>query len=68
MSPVEHLFDNHIYCDKQWCWAKELELCIDEIIKRAKNKQIKYEYAHTNMKQNENVCNLTPFLIRLFVV
>ena len=24
-APVEHLFDCHEWCNKEWCWAKELD-------------------------------------------
>ena len=24
-APIEHLFDCHEWCDKEWCWAKELD-------------------------------------------
>ena len=24
-APIEHLFDCHKWCDKEWCWAKELD-------------------------------------------
>ena len=24
-APVEHIFGCHEWCDKEWCWSKELE-------------------------------------------
>ena len=24
-NPIEHLFNNHDWCDKEKCWAKELD-------------------------------------------
>ena len=24
-APVEHLFDNHQFCDPAWCWTKDID-------------------------------------------
>ena len=32
MAPVEHLFNNHSFCNPEWCYSKALEDKIDEII------------------------------------
>ena len=38
MTPVEHLFDNHAFCDKSWCWARELAYQSEEIIRKTRDK------------------------------
>ena len=40
LAPLEHLFDSHIFCDKRWCWHKELEEQQQQIILTAKSKQV----------------------------
>ena len=37
LAPLEHLFDSHLFCDKKWCWHKELEERSQQIIEAAKN-------------------------------
>ena len=38
-APIEHLFNNDIYCDSSWCWSREIENKVHEIISmRNKNK------------------------------
>ena len=37
LAPLEHLFDSHLFCDKKWCWHKELEERSQQIIQAAKN-------------------------------
>jgi len=44
-APIEHLFDCHEWCDKEWCWAKELDDAQHKVIL-------------SNMKQKEEEQNL----------
>ena len=37
-APVEHLFDDHSFCDSTWCWSKEIEQTVDEIMKKVRRK------------------------------
>ena len=32
-APVEHLFNDHSFCDSEWCWFKELELASTKLMK-----------------------------------
>ena len=31
-APVEHLFNDHTWCDPSWCWAKEVSVKKDQIM------------------------------------
>ena len=31
-APIEHLFDCHEWCDKEWCWAKELDANAHKVV------------------------------------
>jgi hypothetical protein len=39
-APIEHLFNNHIYCDSSWCWSREIEDKVHEIISMRNNKKV----------------------------
>ena len=39
-APVEHLFSNHEFCDASWCWTKEIDERLHNIIKNAMEKLI----------------------------
>ena len=39
-APVEHLFDNHEFCDHTWCYAKEISNKTHEIILSSSQKQV----------------------------
>ena len=30
--PIEYLFNFHIWCDPEWCWAKELDDTIHKLM------------------------------------
>ena len=38
-APVEHLFDNHCFCDSSWCWAKSVDDFMHENIVQTVNSQ-----------------------------
>ena len=40
LTPIEHLFDNHTFCDKPWCWARELVFKNEEMICKTRDKQV----------------------------
>ena len=42
-APIEHLFNNHIYCDSSWCWSREIEDKVDEIISMRNKKKVKIQ-------------------------
>ena len=31
-TPIEYLFDEHAFCDVSWCWAKETDEKVEEIM------------------------------------
>ena len=33
-APIEHMFGSHEWCDKEWCWAKQIEETKIEIGKK----------------------------------
>ena len=32
LAPIEHLFNEHSYCDAEWCWSKEMDEKVHEIL------------------------------------
>ena len=38
-APVEHLFSNHEFCDASWCWTKEIDERLHNVIKNAMKKR-----------------------------
>ena len=38
-APMEHLFDNKVFCDVSWCWAKEIDMGIHDIIMKSVGKR-----------------------------
>ena len=38
-APLEHLFDNNEFCDTSWCWVKEIDMRIYEIIMKSAEKR-----------------------------
>ena len=36
LAPVEHMFDNHIYCDSSWRWSKEVQGKVHRILMERK--------------------------------
>ena len=39
-APVEHLFDNHEFCDDSWCYAKDISNKTHQIILSSSQKQV----------------------------
>ena len=37
-DPIEHLFNDHTWCDSAWCWAKEVSDKIGKVMKAVSNK------------------------------
>ena len=32
LAPIEHLFNEHTYCDAEWCWSKEMDDKVHELL------------------------------------
>ena len=41
LAPIEHLFNNHVFSDPAWCWARDIDDRIHEIITKAVDKKVK---------------------------
>ena len=41
LAPVEHLFNEHSFCDSAWCWSRELEEQVDKILVHKMNMKVK---------------------------
>ena len=39
-APVEHLFDNHEFCDESWCYAKELTCRTEQLVVQSQTQQV----------------------------
>ena len=39
-APVEHLFDNHEFCDESWCYAKELTCRTEQLVVQSQANQV----------------------------
>ena len=39
-APIEHLFNDHSWCDSSWCWSKELEDNEQKIVSVVFNKEV----------------------------
>ena len=65
MAPVEHLFDNHEFCDKSWCWAKELAYKTEEIIRKTRDKQVRNRKNTKLFELNPNINHYTYVFIHL---
>ena len=59
MVPVEHLFDNHSFCNPEWCYSKALEDKIDEIILLKKTNGTYKTIAFTHSIKHEYENELT---------
>ena len=33
-APIEHLFNEHAFCDASWCWAKDMQKRVDEVVRK----------------------------------
>ena len=42
LAALEYLFDSHLFCDKQWCYYKELEFRTQQIIEHARNENVTF--------------------------
>ena len=40
MAPVEHLFNEHSFCNPEWCYSKAIEQKVDEVIVFKKTKMV----------------------------
>ena len=40
MVPVEHLFNEHSFCNPEWCYSKAIEQKVDEVIVFKKTKMV----------------------------
>ena len=38
-APIEHLFDNHVFCDPTWCWAKTINDKLHNAITKTVNEK-----------------------------
>ena len=53
LAPVEHMFDNHIYCDSSWCWSKEVQDKVHRILlDRKKSEGMEVSLCLRSDKQN----------------
>jgi hypothetical protein len=32
LAPIKHLFNEHTYCDVEWCWSKEMDEKVHELL------------------------------------
>ena len=53
-APIEHLFGNHQFCDKSWCWSREIENVRQEI----HNDSTNLKYGGT-VDQQTSLTNIT---------
>jgi hypothetical protein len=44
-APIEHLFNEHAYCDASWCWAKDIEEKRSEIIHKRWKKEVNLSFS-----------------------
>ena len=40
LAPIEHLFNEHSYCDAEWCWSKEMDEKVHEILTTKTNSNV----------------------------
>ena len=50
-APVEHLFDNHEFCDESWCYAKELMFQTEQLVTQSQEQQVTKHANETIFKQ-----------------
>ena len=41
LAPLEHVFNNHAFCDAAWCWSKEMAEKVDEVLKNTAQNTIR---------------------------
>ena len=41
-APVEYLFNCHTWCDKEWCWAKDLDDAEHKIMTDQLKRKVRY--------------------------
>ena len=51
-APIEHTFNCHEWCDKEWCWAKQLDLRQFELTTKV------LEHINENKPESENSSDL----------
>ena len=42
-APIEHLFNDHTWCDESWCYSKELQVNKDRIVQSVIDAKVCYE-------------------------
>ena len=41
-APIEHLFNDHTWCDSSWCWSKDMEEKEECILSVSLHKHVSY--------------------------
>ena len=50
IAPVEHLFDEHSFCDSSWCYSKEIEESVHKIITESVETRVSFIICENNKR------------------